>query len=316
MSSEKQHTVPKAYLREFTRDNKGFFFEADIKTEKTRNAHVNNVCYQSDFYNMPSPLLQRYDLSQADYLERNAFLYESKMPDVYRVNRQRSAYIDRSHFQILVDAYISQKQRTFSYRKELEQNEPLRAESLDNVLNKFKTEIESHPILNKLAFDFNKYSEDFRTRMLNDKDQPRSIQLAGIYESSKGRSDTVSEIHLRLMNMNFQIIEAPDGHYFVTSDNPGFSLETRTDGRYNIWNMAFMKVDNIIYPVNSKQAIRFFGINRVNFLEVLKGISYKTATHALMSRINTSTAIVADEKIYCEDEAYLRGVIKYFKRAL
>lgn len=108
----------------------------------------------------------------------------------------------------------------------------------------------------------------------------------------------------KFKKMDFDVLEAPEGSFFFTSDNPGFSLVGNT-----IRNTDWDSMNAVMFPINSRQAVRF---KKMNKYDVMKYVSYKKITHGQISMINRATISSADEFIFCENFKYLRKFIETF----
>ncbi|XOV69323.1 MAG: DUF4238 domain-containing protein [Fluviicola sp.] len=80
MKKEKQHFVPKSYLKNFCVDETDHFYASrnirrQNKWGKPRNRHISSVCYSLDIYDVNSQFAQRFDIPE-NYVEKNAFWYE------------------------------------------------------------------------------------------------------------------------------------------------------------------------------------------------------------------------------------------------
>src|SRR5688572_12351438 len=96
MNEERQHFVQEALLKEFTKDGNGFFYQAIVKTGAVREVHTANVCYESDFYDLPEKLVKKYEVNQADFLERKGFTpFENQFINIIRRIRNRVIFLTK-----------------------------------------------------------------------------------------------------------------------------------------------------------------------------------------------------------------------------
>src|SRR5690606_19850285 len=106
MNAQKQHFVPEVYLRQFTRNQNGFFYQLDISIQRLdiREVHVHNVCYFTNYYDVENQgELRELGLNDPRYLEKS-FTYENILAPIIDRIRERQYYSSRKEFEILVDA--------------------------------------------------------------------------------------------------------------------------------------------------------------------------------------------------------------------
>lgn len=301
----KHHYVPEVYLRNFSKGLSGHFFRIKRGNIRAKQVHASAVCYRKDFYEKKNDdILKVHGLSEKTFLETRGFSYESKWPRIITAFIGNNQYVSRGIYEDLISAYVSIKQRTLWYRKQLSD-----VNLLDGVFEKVTSEFrkQNQILFKALDVDFATIALESKSKIF-DSSFSEEIQLRGLIETVQKTNHAYQDAFIKLLSMNFEIVTPSSPHdRFITGDNPGFSL----DGN-KIWNTNFGKFDLIVFPVSSKFSIVLKGFSAINHLDVLKRIRIRRISSQETEMINYGTLCVSDEMIFCEDDSYLEAFAKRF----
>lgn len=299
----KHHYVPEAYLRHFSTNNTGHFFRVRRGRHKVKPVHASGACYQYGFYSIGNAdILKSHGLTDPLFLETHGFPYESRWPSIVKAFTGNKVYVDRKTHEEIIRAYISLKQRTLLYRKQFTNKQVLDG-AFEAVTKRFVEEYQF--ILDHLKIDFDRIANEQRKKMFDSGKFPEETHLRGLIESVKGTNTAYKDALIKILGMNFEILTPRStSDFFLTCDNPGFSL----DGD-KVWSTNFGKFDSIIFPLSSSHVMRVYGFSPLNHLDVLKRISTKRIDSNQVEIINRLTMQISDEFIFCESKDYLANFI-------
>lgn len=310
MNIEKQHYVPRAYLKFFTENSKGHFFRAGPKPEFLSNVkpkHISEVCYVSDFYKInKEETLKKYSIEDKNFIEKKAFEYEKKaIRQVINKLKQRPAYINKSYHEQLVDIILSIKHRNIFYRQNFTKL------SIDNLLkNKieqlkiYKDEIEL-----KFGEPFSLFVDKIKSQISDDLELHEEFHKQGIIEAVNGTNEALNDAKKLLMGLSLSILEPVNTHdYFITSDNPGFTLLGN-----KVLNTNYGEFDYIGFPINSKQLLLFRGKAAQGDLIIHKQLNHRWITSNEILIHNYCTIFNSYQYVFCESKKYLKNIVDQFE---
>jgi hypothetical protein len=312
---QRQHFVPRMYLNEFTKNGDGRFFQAYKHTKKFTPAHITDVCKLPDFYNLTPKLKEKYKTVQDNVIEQIAFSeYEQNVRKLIKLFKDEKGEITRSQFGMMVKGYVSQKYRTPTLRNLLG-NEPLLKEIRDKVFERMKDEFKQNPtnmhiIANYLGFTSDEAFEKMKEESLGfGNDSHVDLHLWGIMKSINDSNEAINSSVHTLMHMDINIFRAPTGHYFLTSDNPVFSIKNANSIRREIHNTEYNHCHEFIFHITSDKAIQLSKRDKYNFPLVTRRVLYRTITEDYTRMMNQATTDTANERVFCADENYLKTFI-------
>lgn len=242
------------------------------------------------------------------FLESKAFTYEITLNTIINQIKAHYTILTRREYELIVEAYISLKQRNPYYRAQIANKD-----SMSTIIDKVIGELENDPITQLLirnGFNFSKFTSDFKIRELNDPSHAERTHLNILASTVKGEMLTSKENFDAIVLNNFIIIEASEEDYFLVSDNPGFSLRKNGAGM-GVFNCDFGFFDQIVFPINSKQALLIEGSssNALNLINPLRRLAYVKVSSYDIYQINKSSSFCANSKLFCEDRTYLEWFI-------
>jgi len=313
---QKQHYVPEVYLKQFA-DKFGYFYKANIehvikfKKKTVKAVNTGQVCYMPDYYDVAEGDLASVPrVGDSKYLETHGFPYETNLNNCLEVFKRRKNYILKNELSILIEAYLSIKQRNRYIREKFLGNRTMMEKLLDNALQDTLT----HPFVNYYVkernFDINSFYKNFKLEHLNN---PRREELAHkelLMTSALRISSAKQEASNNILCFEFYVLEADEKDFFLVTDNPGFTLK-EIDSKFHTLNTDFKDFHLIVVPLNSKQTLIIDGKvrNPKYLINPLRRIEYVNASSKLVWEINRGLVFVINSDIFCENEVYLNSFI-------
>jgi hypothetical protein len=310
MDKQRHHYVPKIYLRQFTKELKGHFFSAGPKPDLLRtikNRHISEICYLDNFYTLnKSETLQRYSIEDRNFIEKNAFNYEKyRIRQVINKFKNRNVNLSKSYHEQLIDIYLSIKMRNIFIRNQ-HQDTALINQTLDKEVESFK--VMKNWIESVSGESYENIMTKVRDSLSNDKVLHEEFQKQSIIETLRGTNEAVNQAKRKIQKLKIYLFEPlSNKDYFITSDNPGFTLIGN-----KVFNTNFGEFDSIGFPINSKQTVMFIGLSSQSDLEVVRQIHYRKLTSKDMDKFNNCTTFNAVQYVYCESKKYLTEYVDRF----
>jgi hypothetical protein len=154
--------------------------------------------------------------------------------------------------------------------------------------------------------------EKIKNDIILDSERHEEFHKTALVTSAKGINSNVEETKRVLLKMNIYLFE-PKYHndYFITSDNPGFSLL-----KGKVFNTNFGDFDSVGFPINSKQFIFFHGKSVQSEFEIRRAINYQKATSKEVDQFNYYTMQNSFEYVFCESKSYLKYITEKLHEGL
>ncbi|HEY6436727.1 MAG TPA: DUF4238 domain-containing protein, partial [Ignavibacteriaceae bacterium] len=266
-------------------------------------------------YNLTPKLKEKYSKVKDNIIEIAAFKeYETNIARLTKLFKDGHRDIKRSDFEMIIKGYVGQKYRTPFLREEFS-NEPKMKRIRDKVFEEIKDEFRRnttnmHIIANYLGYTAEGEFEKLKEQALGfGTDSHIDLHLWGLMKSINDANEAVNKSVHTLMHMDINILCAPQGHYFLTSDNPGVSIKNATQKRKEIYNTDYKHCHEFIFPITSSKAIQLSKPHIGNFPMVTRRVLYRAITEDYTRMINEGTIILANERVFCADEQYLKTFI-------
>lgn len=254
---KRHHYVPQCYLKNFTLDSRLYVLDVR-KVQKGYKVfptlrHTASICYFLNYYTIEDNMgnsefkLNAYD---ALYIERGVLSkLENKYGKIFKKLSGNIALMLQDAID-LTDFIIQLKLRNPYWMKEI-------LEKKKNFL--IDTAMES--------LDFEKFNDDHRFQnipkelkiaitesvKLKNKLNPtfsKQMQLFSLIQRSEDIKNSNEKFRLALIDCKWIVYEAPqDGPYFITSDNPGYSLKG-DDGK--TYNTNYSHPFTFLFPLSPK----------------------------------------------------------------
>lgn len=254
---KKHHYVPQCYLKNFTLDSRLYVLDVR-KVQKGYNVfpthrHTASICYFPNYYTIEDNMgdsefrLNAYD---ALYIERDVFSQlENKYGEIFDKLSGNIELMLQDAI-ALADFIIQLKLRNPYWMKEtLEKKKNFLIDcAMDSLyFEKFNgnPRFQNIPKELKIAIaelvkDMNKLNPTFSKQM----------QLFSLIQRNEDIENRNEQLRLALIDCKWMIYESPqDGPYFITSDNPGYSLKGDVG---KIYNTNYSDPFTFFFPLSPK----------------------------------------------------------------
>lgn len=238
---KKHHYVPQCYLKNFTFDSK--LYVLDVRKvqkgykELPSLLHTASICYFPNYYTIEENMgdsefrLNAYD---ALYIERDVLSkLENKYGKIFEKISRNNALMLQDAID-LTDFIIQLKLRNPYWMKEtLEKNKNFLIDSaLDSLdFDKFTDNARLQYIPKELI---NAVIESVKDKNKLNPTFSKQMQLFSLIQRNDDIENYNEKFRLALIDCKWMVFESPqDGPYFITSDNPGYSLKGNDGKTYN-----------------------------------------------------------------------------------
>jgi hypothetical protein len=308
---QKQHTVPESYLRCFT-DAEGYFYQLDLVRAGVKRVSPGQVCYYPSYYTILDESLEKgFNINDKNFIEKYGFPYERKLSILINMLGKKLPYLQGAELALLVEAYLSLKQRNPKYLQELE-DPAKKSKVLDLAISGLVKRLKGNPKFGALGIDFDELGHRVKEAEMGDILSIRKTQQFGLIDSAVRKTGDNNWIFERLQSMSFVILNAPANAYFFVTDNPGCSLKHGVGDQVHIANTNFAEADKVLFPVSSRQCVLFCHPSTLsNYIRAVRRVQYSDADSRLVYEINRCLAAVASTKLFCRDKGY---VVDFAKR--
>jgi hypothetical protein len=253
-----QHFLPQCYLNEFCQNGKLFKIDCSVlkyyKTPYPREATPASICYGRDFYTLTSEFKEMYraykDLDPL-FLEKQFHKYENTYPEIIKKINNGNAYLDTSDAIKFLFSCIDIKLRNDYYRDASHFNQ--KAALLDSV---YDQELKEQELFTKINMRINIDKDSFdnalsarRNKLLSDPHFNKHTHLMSLisrYQLKSGIHDVIVS-NLLFYKWKFFI----SNNKFITSDNPGWSLDTNSV----VHNTKYDKGFQFIMPITGSRCL-------------------------------------------------------------
>lgn len=266
----KQHFLPECYLREFT-NREGKLHTLDLNLFRFGRKVFDNtrypaeVCRIRDFYTIdPNLAKESADLMHLDpyFLENKFGEYESKYPKLIAKLKRGQSYLQKEDASLLMLIVLDFKIRNPFYR--------------DRVFEKGKKEVieKTHDELRRKVGELN---DDFIRRVADQTREEMMMDIDALQLKYMADEDFVERLHLASLArrkqdedglyrsfcnhlLQFEWLLLRSNQSFITTDNPGFSLDKDS----NVQNTNFGDVFSYFLPLTPSLcfAVSSQGIDR------------------------------------------------------
>ncbi len=296
---EKQHFVPRVYLKQFCETNNNLFsttfVEQTNKWSSIKIRNINSICYDNDFYNLDSKKANKHSIPN-DFIERNAFWYEKEYYNLL-ISEALNGKISNTTIQRLPLFFLNMKARNPVFRNSITKENLNKAieKSTLSMKEKFSWLDESNltRIINKS-----------KTIILSSDNIPKEFHVDSLLESTLGRNKVFQEILERISSYNIVFFKiSNDNNFFITSDAPGFSIDIEE----RVHKIKY--IDDIFHfmPLHPKLAV---GLMNPIYHEIKDQISYIDATKEHIDKINYGTSSSCNKYVFGINDKHLKSVIQ------
>jgi Protein of unknown function (DUF4238) len=315
----RQHYVPRCYLKGFSDEN-GFLFSVNLKVigknykEKPKQKNISSICFLDDHYN----IFNEYDstifrFNQYDelYLESTVF---GKTESKYKEIRDRILLgnnVTSEDINYFADFIVQLKLRNkFWYENILKKNSK---EWIQNSMNNILQEMEEKGLFSHIPKGIKQLKiNEIKLKNILDEDFPKKIQLHSLIERHNPNNPHNIIIRKALLLASWVIWEVPETskHFFITSDNPGYSIGISGEPE----NTRFKDKFTFYLPLTSRHCLVITDDEKCNRLPTISKYLVSENTVRVM---NLHTCHIINERILGERKnefEELNNFLKTFSR--
>jgi len=304
---QRQHYVPKVYLKRFSYDNVGNFFslrvDSNYQTEKVRKSHSSKECFEFDRFKFRNNLMRRdLEILDDNYIETKVFDYEKReLTELFDFLDYRKD-ITKSQAKRLLEILFSIKRRNPSFSKKF--NSDSLEHYSNEVMEGIKKELEEH-ILNDEEREYMiskllKLVERDSSMPNYNMDMYRKV----IVDTSKKLYNDETKRIENLANSNFVVMQTDYDVPFITSDNPGFTLKNQVE----VYNLELNFIDQFCFQI-SPRSLLIINLKKPEFDNlIVKRVEYKKASPEAVFQYNMATFHNANNKVFSNSNIYLNSL--------
>ncbi len=304
------HLVPqKGYLEKFTNRNKQIFkCKLDVKSlKKIKYFTTTAICYEKDYYKFDNEsLLTSYNINDPFYIEKNVFQkYENYLGKIIDKIEAKQSFLTLDDCKKLIFGLVDIKFRNPFFRKSDYST------TINNVANEI---INDGSFIEHISKEYNLpiesainfiYMAKENLKKNSSKDLHSFLLLNRHFESTPIHY----YLNFLLLSLEWQILCVPTNNQFITSDNPGFCIESGL-----LYNTKFTGNFTFIYPLSKNIAIQISSKILSKKSSALKPLTYLYVPYEFVHTINLNTTQIANNEIYGANESVLRSVWNSFQR--
>jgi len=287
----KHHYVPEVYLSRFSLNSNGDLYTLKVKSEfkeKIKNKNKSQICYTIDGYKFDNnEIIKQFNIQDNNIIEKTAFLYENSKLKILFDKIDYFNSLTKSEFRDLLNIILDVKARNPVFSDNIKKINTS-SKYFDNRLNGLK--YLSKKLCEKYGLDpkiVDNVQKDVKQKFAN-----QNYKL-NVHKSNFLNPHPVREELLdKLVNWDAIILYTEYNNPFITSDNPGFTIQPDN----KILNMEFGKVNRFIFPISPKCSLALFK-NDKKTLNIYKELQFKKATLRMIQDINKGTLINSHELI-------------------
>lgn len=306
----KQHFVPEVYLNQFSYNQTGDIYCLDFKSEylnkSMKSYNKSAICYDRDTYTLnDSELLINPDVDNPYFIELNLFDYENSSYNTIIEKVKAKENFNQNEADIMCHFFLSIKHRNPEFKKSF--TDLIRRKELtDEYIEKRTKELLNLPEFKGICHQeiITAVRNEITVRLNNSKFND-NLYLDNLINNEINQGSTMEKLRARLMKCHFKIFESPDNHTFITSDNPGHTV----DKKGKLTHLAFDVAKYLFMPLTPKFT---FGID----LELedqsrteVKSIDYIKTDREFVEIANQSTAYLSTRHLYSNNKNALSNFL-------
>lgn len=311
-----QHYVPEVYLKEFSHKQGMFYVFNKVDALKYPKYKIESKAYRSycqekDFYTIDTDSLNILGITE----NIDPYVVENKVNKSFEDDYGKyfklitsEGFLAPTKAEIFIKMLVHFKLRNKSWRQSYN------TERIISILQKEVDNLTERAINNELHFEnisvdvkiqtiekvFNQYSET--------KDLDKQFQLLGLLKRSKYDTDLTIHFIDLLMKSKWTLMVSDGSSRFITTDNPGFSI----DRMGKLHNTKFIEDAKFYFPISPYYCIIIdTGCNDIEFIfnPSKKTIIHQVANFALVSIVNHNSAKLANKYLFSDNPT----ILEYFK---
>jgi hypothetical protein len=311
----KQHYVPRCYLNGFSDEN-SFLYAANLKLiekgydAKPKQKNISSLCILDDYYN----LLKKYNSKTFRFNHYEELYVESnilgKSETKYKEIRDRlisGINVKNEDFDYFANFIIQLKLRNIYWYENVlkKKSKQWITESMTDTLDK----MQEKGLYNHIPKGIKQLIiNDTKLQNITDEDFPKKMQLHSLIERQDLNNPHNMLIRTALLSASWTIWELPEtsSHFFITSDNPGYSIGTSGEPE----NTKFKDKFTFYLPLASRHCLVISDIESSYKPPVLTKRRIPEETARVM---NFYTCHVINERVFSIRKNELEVLNNFFK---
>jgi len=293
---QKHHFVPEVYLKRFAQDNTGLtnslVIKPLLKSARAKPTNTSKICYQRDMFRMQTNKYHEKRLiDNPYYIEQNAFAYENRqLVKLFNLIEYKKPVLISEACELLKIIFsIKRRNPQFGDNFTTQKVQNHTNEVTNSIFNELTQKVSSVPnsemniqnTLNKLLLELE--SEDYV------KDIYRKLLLE-IKEDKN--PDEIRRLN-NFVNLKFNVLRTSFDAPFITSDNPGFTIQDGT----KFFNLNLGFVQEFVFPLSPTSLLLIDFRIKDPVDTIYKRISYNTILPNQVNYYNLGTCFLCKKRI-------------------
>lgn len=298
------HIIPQVYLRQFVDFNKKIH---SIKTrvlykQKVGSFTTAQIAYEPDYYNLSKALTTSARTFEPNHIEsRVNTLHESGYEKFIKIFEKKPRSILMKEAAAFVEVLISFKQRNPIFKLHLEN------ENFQELFNKRIDQLIDNGAFIDSVLKQNKYRESKEVFIARLREQANRIatsnhiahdfQLESMIRFAQGTEEVTREVSDLLLYGEWTLFESAKVP-FITSDNPGYTL----DERERVHNLNFGDAKAYQFPLSPKLLLLIMLPVGSVPITVNKEIGHAQSDSELTRLLNRASVPYSYKRIFSNDK--------------
>lgn len=300
---QKHHFVPECYLKGFA-DSKGQLWRKNLKYDTVKSCAPAGICYKDHLYTIlgGDKTVTGIGSRDAYYIEKNIF---GKQEAAYPRHRDKvisfsmvPRIVPSQTYISFLDFLITLKRRNPYH---LDRQSELLKSVIDVNMQKFKLQPVLAKICNAIGIDL-EGDAYFKTYDHENLKKPDFLRNAGLRRFVDKEQRLLKDLRDFLLKYRQTILYAPLGKTFVTSDNPGFTINHNELHSFG----GFVEGFQFVFPVSSKACLMIESRTAKESCDIDQTIYNKIICDRDVKSINNATRQTAINYIISESRAELK----------
>lgn len=288
----KHHYVPQVYLNRWSYNGNGDVYTYKFKHEysKVVSRNKSQICYEKNKYRFDNEeIISELNIRDSNIIEKHSFDYEQESLVTLFDKLDCNKKITKTEFDKLVSIIVDIKLRNPRMSQFITSGQ-------SDKTDEFK---ESWAETKKAAIDLcnilvvNPQIVDKSEEILRKKFSSSNYRKNGYLKHLLYKSPIHQELLDLLSNWEMSIYHTDNDIPFITSDNPGFTI----DQTENIYNTNFAHINCFAFPISPRSMILLNRNDKKKDLFIFKEYKRKKATTEFVILLNRGTLFNSNDLI-------------------
>lgn len=295
----KHHFVPQIYLKRFCLNKNGDLFVLKSKTkypEKVKICNKSQICYEPHRYTFDnSKIIKELKIEDPNIIEKTCFSYENfDLENLFdKIDHHRKFF--KTEFEKLIRILIDIKLRNPVFSERFNDFDPTSESSLKEI-EKTKNLAIDYCIGKGFKEDLVDLAIQEVQKKFRDDNYKQNVYRNGIFSNNEVKEELIQKLLDWEADVYYTSYENP----FITSDNPGFTLNSKNE----IFNTEFDFIDAFVFPISPKSILILRKSDKKS-LEIYQNIQYKKTNIKTLLSLNQATVSSSKEIIIGQSKEQL-----------